>query len=127
MSLPESSPQSNGAGDSPLAGQHRRAQLAAIGALVILALLFWFGLSLIANDPVGLVISFGSVFVIVFTAWFLVVRRGLLRLLILPLGLLACIALVTYGYDQKYALLVLIPMLLVFGFASRYAMRNQHT
>jgi diacylglycerol kinase family enzyme len=127
MSSPESSSQSSRAGDSPVAGQHRRAQLAAIGALVILVLLFWFGVSLIANDPVGLVISFVSVFFIVFTAWFLVVRRGLLRLLVLPLGLLACIALGTYGYDQKYQFLVLIPLLLVFGFASRYAMRNQGT
>jgi hypothetical protein len=36
----------------------RRAQLAAIAALAILFLLFWFGVSLVANDPVGLVISF---------------------------------------------------------------------
>jgi diacylglycerol kinase family enzyme len=124
---PESSPQSDRAGDSPLAGQHRGAQLAAIGALVILFFLFWLGLSMVANDPVGLVISFVSVFLAVFSAWIVLIRKSRLRFLVLPLGFVAVQVLITYGYDQKYQLLVLIPMLLVFGFASRYAMRNQRT
>jgi diacylglycerol kinase family enzyme len=124
---PESSPQFNGAGDFPAPGRHRRAQLAAIGALVILFFLFWFGLSMVANDPVGLVISFVSVFLAVFSAWIVLIRKSLLRFLVLPLGFVAVQVLITYGYDQKYQLLVLIPMLLVFGFASRYAMRNQRT
>jgi diacylglycerol kinase family enzyme len=127
MFLSESSLQSDRAGDSPLAGQHRRAQLAAIGALAILFFLFWFGVSLIANDPVGLVISFISVFLIAFSAWLFLTRRGVLRLLVLPLGLLAGVALVTYGYDQKYQLVVVIPMLILFGIVSRYAMRHQRT
>ena len=127
MSSPESSPQSNGAGDFPVAGRHRRAQLAAIGALVILFFLFWFGLSMVANDPVGLVISFVSVFLIVFSAWIVLIRKSLLRFLVLPLAFVAVQVLITYGYDQKYQLLVLIPMLVAFGFASRYAMRKQGT
>ena len=127
MSSPESSPQSNGAGNSPVAGQHRRAQLAAIGALVLLFFLFWFGLSMVANDPVGLVISFVSVFLIVFSAWIVLIRKSLLRFLVLPLAFVAVQVLITYGYDQKYQLLVLIPMLVAFGFASRYAMRKQGT
>jgi diacylglycerol kinase family enzyme len=125
MPSPESS--SRSAGDSPVAGRHRRAQLAAIVALVILFFLFWFGLSLVANDPVGLVISFVSVFLVVFSAWIVLVRKSLLRFLVVPLCFVAVQVLITYGYDQKYQLLVLIPMLVVFGFASRYAMRSQGT
>jgi diacylglycerol kinase family enzyme len=127
MSSPESWPQSNGGNVSPVAGQHRRARLAAIGALVILFLLFWFALSLVANDPVGFVLLFVSVFLVVFSVWILLVKQSSLRLLVLPLGFLAAVALVTYGYDQKYQLLVLIPMLILFGIVSRYAMRHQRT
>jgi diacylglycerol kinase family enzyme len=127
MPSPESSPQSDHAADFPLAGQHRRAQLAAIGALMILVLLFWFSVSLIANDPVGFVLLFVSVFLVVFSLWILLVKQSLLRLLVLPLGVLAAVALVTYGYDQKYQLVVVIPMLIVFGIVARYAMRHQRT
>ena len=127
MPSPESSPQSDHAADSPLAGQHRRAQLAAIGALVIVVVWFWFGVSLIANDPVQFVMSFVAVFLVVFSVWILLVKQSLLRLLVLPLGFLAIVALVNYGYDQKYQLLVLIPTLIVFGIVSRYAMRHQRT
>ena len=58
MSSPEHSPQSDGTADSPLVGAPYRARLAAAGALIVLFFLVWFALSLVANDPVGLVLSF---------------------------------------------------------------------
>jgi diacylglycerol kinase family enzyme len=102
----------------------RRAQIAAISALVVLFLLVWFTLSLIANDPVGLVLSFVWVFLVVFVAWFVLTRRGVRRWLIVPVAFFALVALGTYGYDQKYQLGVMFVMLLLFGIAARYAVRH---
>jgi diacylglycerol kinase family enzyme/uncharacterized membrane protein (UPF0136 family) len=102
----------------------RRAQVAAIAALVVGFLFFWLTISLIANDPVGLVFSFVSVFLVVFFAWFILTRRGLRRWLVLPIALFALIALGTYGYDQKYQLGVVFVALLLFGVAARYAVRH---
>ena len=102
----------------------RRAQAAAVAALVIVFFLLWFTVSLIANDPVGLVLSFVSLFLIVFFAWFILTRRGIRRLLVLPIVLVALIALGTYGYDQKYQLVVMLVFLLLFGVVARYAVRH---
>ena len=102
----------------------RRAQVAAVGALLILLFLLWLTVSLIANDPVGLVLSFVSLFLVVFFAWFIVTRRGVRRWLVLPIAFLALLALVTYGYDQKYQLAVMLVLLLLFGVVARYAVRH---
>ncbi len=126
MPSPEHPPQSDGTGRVPARVEHRRARLAAAGALVVCFLMVWLTLSLVANDPVGLVISFVSLFLIVFSAWFVLTRAGLLRWLVLPLALLALIALVTYGYDQKYQLAVMFGLLALFGVAARYAVRHAH-
>ena len=91
---------------------------------MILFFLVWLTISLIANDPVGLVLSFVSVFLVVFFAWFIVTRRGFRRWLVLPIAFLALIALGTYGYDQKYQLVVMLVLLLLFGVAARYAVRH---
>jgi diacylglycerol kinase family enzyme len=124
MPPPEHSPKFDRTGVPRRVHARRQAQLAAVGALVVLVCLFWFAVSLVANDPVGLVFSFLSVFLVVFSVWFLLVRRGLRRLLILPLAFFALVALLTYGYDQKYQLLVLIVMLALFGVVARYAVRH---
>jgi diacylglycerol kinase family enzyme len=105
--------------------KNRSVQLAALGALVAAAGIAWITLSMVANDPVGLIFAFGSVFVVVYAGWFLLIRRGLIRLLVLPPALLALVALFTYGYDQKYQMLLLAGALAIFGFAARYAVRNQ--
>jgi len=105
--------------------KNRRVQLAAVAALVAASGIAWLTLSMVANDPVGLILAFGSVFVVVYSGWFLLIRRGLIRLLVLPPALLAIIALFTYGYDQKYQVVVLAAALAIFGFAARYAARNQ--
>ena len=102
----------------------RRAQVAAVGALVILFFLLCFTIALVANNPVGLVFSFVSVFLIVFFAWFVLTTRGRRRLLVLPIALLALVALGTYGYDQKYTLIQMFVLLMLFGVVARYAVRH---
>ena len=77
-----------------------------------------------ANDPIGLGISFVAVFFVAFSAWLVLTRRGVLRLLFLPLGLLALVALVTYTLDQIVMLIVLAGLLALFGVGARYAVRN---
>ena len=72
----------------------------------------------------GLVLSFVSLFLVVFFAWFIVTRRGVRRWLVLPIAFLALLALGTYGYDQKYQLAVMLVLLLLFGVAARYAVRH---
>jgi diacylglycerol kinase family enzyme len=108
-----------------IARKDRRVQLAALAALVAAAGIVWIGLSMVANDPFGLIISFGSIFLAVYCGWFFLIRRGPIRLLVLPPALLALVALVGYGYDQKYQMLLLAAALAIFGFAARYAARNQ--
>ena len=54
-----------GSQDQSAPGIHRRAQLAAVAALILALGLVWFALSMVANDPVGLVISFAAIFLCV--------------------------------------------------------------
>jgi diacylglycerol kinase family enzyme len=122
MSSPDHSSQSDQTVSAPRT--HRGAQLAAVGALLAALVVFWLALSMVANDPVGLVVAFGSVFVLVFCGWYLLIRRGLMRFVAVPFALLALVALFTYGYDQKWQLLVVAVALVLFGLAARYAVRN---
>ena len=122
MSSLEHSPQSEQTGRPPR--KHRRSQLAAVAALIAAFFVFWLAVSMVANDPVGLVFAFLAVFGLVWCIWYFLIRRGLKRLLVLPLALLAVIALFTYAYDQKYQLGVVVIALVVFGLAARYAVRN---
>ena len=116
MSSLEHSPQSDQTGRPPR--KHRRSQLAAVAALIAAFFVFWLAVSMIANDPVGLVFAFLAVFGLVWCIWYFLIRRGLKRLLVLPLALLALIALFTYGYDQKFQLGVVVVALVVFGLAA---------
>jgi diacylglycerol kinase family enzyme len=124
MSSPEHSSHSDQIGRSQR--KHRRAQLAAVVALIAAVFLVWLAISMVANDPVGLVIAFGAVFLLVFCIWILLIRRSRFRLLVLLPAVVAVIALVGYGYDQKYQLLIVVGLLLLFGFAARYAVRNHY-
>ena len=122
MSSLEHSPQSDQTGSAPR--KHRRSQLAAVGALIAAFFVFWLAISMIANDPVGLAIAFACVFGLVWCVWYLLIRQGLKRFVVLPVALLALVALFTYGYDQKYQLGVVVLALVLFGLAARYAVRN---
>jgi diacylglycerol kinase family enzyme len=119
---PDHSPQSGHEGDVPR--KHRRAQLAAVGALLAAFFVFWLAFSMVANDPVGLAVAFASVFGLVFCVWFFLLRRGLIRLVVLLPALLAFVALFTYGYDQKFQLLLVAVTVILFGLAARYAVRS---
>ena len=94
-------------------------------ALVAAVGIAWIALSMVANDPIGLIFAFGAIFLLVYCGSFLVIRRGPRRFLVLPPALLALVALITYGYDQKYQMLILAAALAIFGFAARYAARHQ--
>jgi diacylglycerol kinase family enzyme len=110
--------------EGPLQRKHRRSQLAAVGALFAAAIVVWMTLSMVANDPVGLILAFAAVFLFAYCVWFVLIRRGLIRLVVVPPALLALIALFTYGYDQKYQLAATALALVAFGFTARYAVRN---
>ena len=127
MSSPEHPSQSDRMGQSLDGRTHRRAQLAAAGALVV-SVVFLVGLlSLIADDPIALVLAFVSVFTITFFSWFLVTTRGYRRLVGVPPVLLAFVVVFTVAYDHKVALPVLIAMLVLFGLVARYAVRHART
>jgi diacylglycerol kinase family enzyme len=106
------------------ADKHRRAQLAAVAALIAAFFVVWLAISMIANDPVGLVFAFGAIFLLVWCGWFFLLRRGPKRLLVLLPALLAVLVLVAYGFDQKYQLGSLIVAVALFGLTARYAVRN---
>jgi diacylglycerol kinase family enzyme len=121
MSSSEHSPQSDGTGRS---SRPLRAHFAAVVALIVSVGFLLVVVSLVADDPTGLVLAFVWVFVIAFCGWFFVTRRGYLRLLVLPAILWALINLFGFAYDHKVVLPVLIGVLALFGLAARYAVRN---
>ena len=121
MSSPEHSPQSNGTGRTP---KPFRAHFAAVGALIVSVGFLLVVLSLVADDPAGLVLAFVWVFVFAFCGWFLVTRRGYRRLLVLPVILWALINLIGFAYDHKVVLPLLIGVLALFGVVARYAVRH---
>ncbi len=101
-------------------------RLAAVGALIVSVGFLLIVLSLVADDPMGLVLAFVWVFVIAFCGWFFVTRRGFRRLLVLPAILWALINLFGFAYDHKVVLPTLIGVLALFGLAARYAVRHAH-
>src|SRR5215208_3332150 len=105
--------------------KNRRVQLAAVVALVAAIAIAWIALSMVADDPIGLIFAFGAIFLLVYSGSFLLIRRGRRRFLVLPLAFFALVALIGYGYDQKYQMLILAAALAVFGFSARYAARHQ--
>ena len=121
MSSREHSPQSNGTGRTP---KPFRAHFAAVGALIVSVGFLLVVLSLVADDPAGLVLAFVWVFVFAFCGWFLVTRRGYRRLLVLPVILWALINLIGFAYDHKVVLPLLIGVLALFGVVARYAVRH---
>jgi diacylglycerol kinase family enzyme len=128
MSSPEHPTQSDRTGGSPSVGRRRLwGQLAAVGALIVSVGFLLVALSLVADDPMGLVLAFVWVFVVAFFGWFFVTRRGYRRLLVLPAILWALINLFGFAYDHKVVLPVLIGVLALFGLAARYAVRHDNS
>ena len=121
MSSSKRLPQSNDPGRS---GNPFRAHLAAVGALIVSVGFLVVVLSLVGDDPTGLVLAFVWLFAFVFCGWFLVTRRGYRRLLVLPVMVWSLINLFGFAYDHKVVLPVLLGVLALFGIVARYAVRN---
>ena len=121
MSSPKRSPQSSDTGRS---GRQVRVHFAAVGALIVSIGFLVVVLSLVADDPTGLILAFIWLFAFAFCGWFLVTRRGYRRLLVLPVMLWSLVNLFGFAYDHKVVLPVLLGVLALFGIVARYAVRN---
>src|SRR4249919_32453 len=124
MSSPEHSRQPDRQEPSPSARANRRARLAAVGALIGSVVILGLALSVVAGDPVSVVLMFGLVFIVAFFGWLVLTRRSYLRLLGLPFIVFGIVGLFAFAYDHKVALPTLIAVLVLFGFAARYAVRH---
>jgi diacylglycerol kinase family enzyme len=127
MSSPQHAPPPRSPQPSPDARANRRARLAAAGALVGSVVVLGLAFSVVVGDPVSVVLMFGLVFIVAFFGWLVLTRRSYLRLLGLPLILFAIVGLLAFAYDHKVALPTLIVVLVLFGFAARYAVRHAIT
>jgi diacylglycerol kinase family enzyme len=127
MSSPEHSPPPDSPQPSPDARANRRARLAAVGALVGSIVIVGLVLSVVAGDPVSVVLMFGLVFILAFFGWLVLTRRSYLRLLGFPFIVFALVGLSAFAYDHKVALPILIGVLVLFGLAARYAARHAIT
>ena len=96
------------------------ALLALLGSIAIFA-------SSVAPEIGNLLIALVWVLVAAFAGWFVLTRRGLVRLLGAIAFLLGLANLVSFFFSQGLTLLVLIGGLALFTFAGRYAVRHDHT
>jgi diacylglycerol kinase family enzyme len=125
MSLPDHRPQSDRTHLPPGAARnHRRAQLAAVGALIGSVGIPALALFVLVDDPVSVVLMFVLVFIAAFFGWLVVTRRSRLRLLGLPAIAWAFLGLGAFAYDHKVALPILIGAFVLFGLSARYAVRH---
>ena len=106
---------------------NRWAQPAALVALLALVGSVWVFASEVALDIGGLVAALLCVFVIAFSGWFALTRRGLVRLLGIPGVLLGITGLGAYFVAERWALLMLLAAVTLFVLASRYAVRHDQT
>jgi diacylglycerol kinase family enzyme len=84
----------------------------------------WLFASAAASDIGDLLVALLCVFIIAFSGWFVLTRRGLVRLLG-TFGVLFGVAeLVGYFFTQRWPLLAALGGMAMFVFASRYAVRH---
>jgi diacylglycerol kinase family enzyme len=104
-----------------------RTRLAAVVALV--AVIAW--LAVVASTVVfefgDFLLALGSVFGLAFFGWFVLTRRGLVRLLGVPGALLGLAGLINFVGVHWSTLLVLIGVVALFGATGRYAVRDDRT
>lgn len=109
-------------GRSPRTRKPRWAPLAAVVALLAALVVFWLLVSAVLEDFGDfLVFGVGSVFVLSFSAWFVLTRRGLPRLLGGAGALLGLAGLVNLVGEHWPGLLVMTAVVALFGVAGRYA------
>jgi hypothetical protein len=124
MSSPEHSSAPYRPEPAPRVRANRRAQLAAVGALIVSVGILGLSLSVVAGDPISVVLMFGLVFIVAFFGWLVVTRRSYLRVLGLPFVVFGLLGLFAFAYDHKVALPILIGVLVLFGLVARYAVRH---
>jgi diacylglycerol kinase family enzyme len=98
-----------------------RAQLAAVIALVAAVAVVWLAVSAVAEDLGALLVPIVCVFVVAFSGWFVLIRRGPARLLGVPGVLLGLTVFITFVGENWATLLVLIGVVALFSVAGRYA------
>ena len=104
-----------------------RARLAAAVALV--AMIGWLAIvaSTVVSELGDFLLALGSVFGLAFFGWFVLTRRGLVRLVSVPGALLGLTGVVNFVGVHWPTLLVLIGVAALFGVAGRYAVRHDRT
>jgi diacylglycerol kinase family enzyme len=117
---------------SNLAGSTRAVpgywvRLVAVVALIALLGVVAIMVSAVAADLGDFLLALASVFVLAFSGWFVLIRRGLVRVLAVPFAVLALAGLITFVGEHWPGLLVLVGVVALFGFAGRYAMRHERT
>ena len=104
-----------------------RARLAAVIALMAAVGVVAVVVSAVAEDLGALLAPVVCVFVIAFSGWFVLIRRGLARLLGVPGLVLGLAGFITFVGENWATLLVLIGVVALFGFAGRYAVGHDRT
>jgi diacylglycerol kinase family enzyme len=105
----------------------RWAQPAALVALLALVGSVWVLASAVASEFGDLLVALLCIFITSFSGWFVLTRRGLVRLLGTPGVLLGLGGLVGYFFSQKWPLLAVLAGMALFVVASRYAVRHDRT
>jgi diacylglycerol kinase family enzyme len=100
-------------------------RLAAVGALVALAGALMIVVATAVEDLGDLLIALACVFVLAFSGWYVLTRRGPKRLLSVPGALLGLAGLIGYLGAHALTLVVLIGVLALFGVTARYAVGQE--
>ena len=109
----------------PILRSSHWAQLAAVGALVALAGALTIVVATVAEDLGDLLIALACVFVLAFSGWYVLTRRGPMRLLGVPGALLGLAGLIGFVSAHALTLVVLIGVLALFGVGARYAVGQE--
>jgi diacylglycerol kinase family enzyme len=103
------------------------ARPAALMALLAVVAALAIGVFAIIEAFGDLIVALGCVFAVVFFAWVVLTRRGLVRLLGVPAGLLGLGLLIAVVGSHVLLLLVLTGVLTLFGGTARFAVRQHQT
>ena len=101
-----------------------RAQLAAVVALIALGGVLAITVYAVITAAGDLLLALVSLFLLAFSAWFVLTRRHLARLLGLPGVLLGLLGMIGFVGGHPLELIGLVAVLALFGFAGRYAMSH---
>ncbi len=102
----------------------RRAQLAAVVALIALVGVLAITAHAVITAAGDLLLALASVFLLAFSGWFVLTRRHLARLLGLPGVLLGLSGMIGFVGGHPLELFGLVAVLALFGFAGRYAVSH---